>query len=278
MQAIESVISSSGAGLFPVPTAWLAAAVSGLYTASWGAFKDGPFESFRGLTFPRSILFSIGLLALLYVAPPVAEPVRALSLAQLFLLVMGLERTWSEIYKWCFRRPRHEELFNIPQLFTFFGRTVRSPVVRLPLGVALTTALCLGACIEMPIRSRFMFVLVAFCTGLGVSVGGAYKDAPFEGFQPLKFFRSSIVLAIVSPLLFHLGPQRLGFLVFTYVGIERMLIEYYKSFIIGSVPGKFRADLPIIEGPFLTNRHLFRQLATAIVVFVGGLYVFAVWR
>ncbi len=278
MQSFQSVFSSTGAGDLPTLSAWFASAVSGLYTSSWGAFKDGPFESFRGRTFPRSILFSVGLLALLYATPSLKGPVSALSLAQLFFLVMGLERTWSEIYKWCFRGPRHEDLFNIPQQFTFFGKTVRSALVRLPLGFALTAALAAGVGATMAIQSRFMFVLVAFCSGLGVSVGGAYKDAPFEGFQPLKFFRSSLVLAAVSPLLFHLGPQRLGFLVFTYVGIERMLIEYYKSFIVGSVPGKFRADLPIIEGPFLTTRHLLHKVATAIVLFAGGLYLVAVWR
>lgn len=278
MQSYQSVFSSTAVGDLPTISAWLASAVSGLYTSSWGAFKDGPFESFRGRTFPRSVLFSLGLLALLYATPSLREQVQALTLAQLFLLVMGLERTWSEIYKWCFRGPRHESLFTIPQQFTFFGHKVQSAPVRFVLGLGLTAALAFGVGIQMPITSRFMFVLVAFCSGLGVSVGGAYKDAPFEGFQPLKFFRSSLVLVAVSPLLFHLGPQRLGFLVFTYVGIERMLIEYYKSFIVGSVPGKFRADLPIIEGPFLTTRHLLHKLATVIVLFVGGLYVLAVWR
>lgn len=278
MQSFQTVFASSGAGDLPTLGAWFASAVSGLYTSSWGAFKDGPFESFRGRTFPRSILFSVGMLALLYATPSLRGPVSALPLAQLFLLVMGLERTWSEIYKWCFRGPRHEGLFHIPQQFTFFGRSVGSVPVRFVLGLGLSTALALGVGALMPINSRFMFVLVAFCTGLGVSVGGAYKDAPFEGFQPLKFFRSSLLLVAVSPLVARLGPQRLGFLVFTYVGIERMLIEYYKSFIVGSVPGKFRRDLPIIEGPFLGTRHLLHKLATVIVLFVGGLYVLAVWR
>jgi hypothetical protein len=260
---------------------WVAAVItatlSGLYTCLWGAFKDGPYEGFRPRTFPRSILFSLALLGILWAMPPLRTGLSRLTLFQLFFLLMGLERGWSEVYKGCFRPPRDPERFLIPQQMTYFGKRVHSIVARTTVGLLLTAALIGGTLVQTEIRSFWWFLVTAFGAGIGVSMGGAYKDAPFEGFHPLKFFRSALVLAAASPVFYFLGPTPLGFLFFMYGGLERMLVEYYKSFLVRSVPGKFRPELPIVEGAFLRYRGALNKVATVIAVGVAALYLYE-WR
>ncbi len=249
------------------------AALSGLYTSAWGAFKDGPFEGFRARRFPRSLFFSLGLVGLTAAVPSLRTQFFALSYFQLFFFAMGLERTWSEIYKWSFRPPRDVGRFAIPQQLTLFGRSV-SATGRARAGVGFALALAFGVTLTLPIASLTMWLATSFATGLGVSMGGAYKDAPFEGFQPLKFFRSSVVLTLVAPLLWRLGALPLGMAVFVLVGIERFLVEYYKSFVLASVPGKFRTDL-VPDSRFLRIRSRYHLCAAAIAVVAVGLYGFS---
>ena len=247
--------------------------LSGLYTSAWGAFKDGPWEGFSRRTFPRSVLFSLAILGLLWAAPWLRGGVGALDLFQVFFLVMGIERLVTEIYKACFRAPRDPSRFFIPQQLTWFGRDVRRKAVRVVVGVLGCAGL--GAVVSLPfeVRSLPAFLAVGFGAGLFVSCGGAYKDAPFEGFQPLKFLRSSLVLSAVSPLLWLLGPTPLGLLLFVNGGVERLLVEYYKSFVLRSVPGKFRPDLEIVSGRFLHWRHRLHHLALGIIVVVAATYL-----
>jgi hypothetical protein len=258
-------------------SALLTAVASGLYTCLWGAFKDGPYEGFRPRTFPRSILFSLGFLGLLAAMPTVRPALEKLTLFQLFFLLMGLERAWTEIYKGCFRPPHDTSRFLIPQQVTWFGRHVNAWWIRALVGLVLTASLVSSMLVQTPVRSFFWFLVTAVGTGVGVSMGGAYKDAPFEGFHPLKFFRSSLVLAIVAPVFYWIGPTPLGFLVMMNGGLERLLVEYYKSYLLRSVPGKFRPDLPVVQGPFLGWRATLNRVAAAIAMALAVLYVLE-WR
>jgi hypothetical protein len=250
---------------------------SGLYTCLWGTFKDAPYEGFRPRTFPRSILFSLALLAMLIAMPTVRPALERLTLFQLFFLIMGLERAWTEVYKGCFRPPRDTSRFLIPQQVTWFGRHVNAWWIRALVGLVLTASMVSSQLVQTPVRSFVWFLVTAVCTGVGVSMGGAYKDAPFEGFHPFKFFRSSLVLAAVSPVFYWIGPTPLGFLVMMNGGLERLLVEYYKSYMIRSVPGKFRPDLPIIEGPILRWRSTLNRVAAAIAMALTVLYILE-WR
>ncbi len=118
--------------------------LSGLYTCSWGAFKDGPWEGFNGRTFPRSVIFSLLAVELLWLWPATRNHLWLLSPFQLFFLVMGIERTWSEIFKWSFRAPRSDaDRFAIPQQLTFFGKPVKAWLRGL-VGAVLTVALVAG--------------------------------------------------------------------------------------------------------------------------------------
>ena|SRR5271166_2197177 len=83
-------------------------------------------------------------------------------------------------------------------------------------------------------------LLLGLLAGLLCSLGGALKDSPYEGFQPVKFFRSIVVGAswgIVS-MAFDAHPV----LVFAFCGyMERFSVEGYKI-VRAQRPGKF--DLP----------------------------------
>jgi hypothetical protein len=120
------------------------------------------------------------------------------------------------------------------------------------------------------------FLLTAYATGLLVSLGGAYKDAPFEGFKPLKFQRSGMVLALFSPLFYYLNdplaPVHLGFLIYMNGGLERFAVEYYKTYIQRNMSGKFRPDLPRLR-EFADTREKYHYLALVIIAGLTVLYL-----
>jgi hypothetical protein len=72
---------------------------------------------------------------------------------------------------------------------------------------------------------------------------------------------------------YRLGPAPLGVLAFMNGGIERLLVESYKTYFTTTPPGKFHRDLPVVDQQFLRYRPLLRTLATAIVLAVVAAYV-----
>ena len=249
--------------------------LSGLYTSLWGAFKDSPFEGFKPRTFPRSIWFSLGIFLVLYFLPPFSQRLEGIGMFQLFFLVMGIERFLAEIYKGFFRTEDQEKYF-VPSRITFFGRHVESDLLRYAAGTVIVAAVFGATLIDIPVESFFWFLLIAYGTGLVVSLGGAYKDAPFEGFKPLKFQRSGFVLALLSPLFYFLNdpasPVPAGFLVYMNGGLERFSVEYYKTYVQRNMSGKFRSDLVRIE-QFVRTREKFHYLALVIIAALAVLYV-----
>jgi hypothetical protein len=248
--------------------------LSGLFTSSWGAFKDAPYERFNRRSFVRSLVFSAGVFVALCASEPVRAHVVQLPLVLVFFLVMGLERLAIEIYKPCFRR-EDQSKYLIPQDFSFGGMHVARSGSRCAIGVVLT-GIAIGIVMLGPtIASYPQHLLVAAATGLAICIGGAGKDAPFEGFQPRKFLRSAIVLVLASPVIYALGPAPLGLLVFIYGGLERLLVESYKTYFTPTMPGKFLRGSPVIDHAFLRYRPMLRLNALAIVTLVCGLYVSA---
>jgi hypothetical protein len=247
--------------------------VSGLFTAAWGAFKDAPYEGFNPRSFWRSVAFSIAIFAI--VAMILHGEVTRLYAFQLFFLVMGLERIAIEIYKPCFRR-EDQSKYLIPQDGTFLGVHVDADGVRYAIGLALICGTLGVLSLATTIASLPAHFAVAVTTGLFICCGGAGKDAPFEGFQRRKFLRSAIVLAVASPLLYLLGPVPLGLAIFIAGGVERLIVESYKTYFTSTPPGKFRRDLPVIDHRFVARREPLRFVAFAIVMLVSSLYACAV--
>jgi hypothetical protein len=255
--------------------ALLAAGLAGMYTAAWGAYKDAPIERFNRTSFWRSLLFSVGIIVALWTPPAMRARVASLHMVEVFFLVMGLERIAIEIYKPCFRR-EDQSKYLIPQNFSFFGRRVEGDGVLWTIGLAMIATVAALVSIATPITGFAAHLIVACATGLFICITGAGKDAPFEGFDPAKFFRSVKVLAVMSPVLWLLGPRPLGLLVFMYGGVERLLVEGYKTYFTRKPPGKFRRDLPVVDHRFVAWRGVLRVLAYAIVGSVVALYAAAV--
>ena len=249
--------------------------VSGLYTALWGAFKDSPFERFKPKTFPRSIYFSVAITVVICFVPPFNQRFGSLGIVQLFFLIMGVERFLAEIYKGFFRTEDQQKYF-VPSRITFFGKYVDSDLLRYVVGTVIVAAVFIVILIDVVIRDFLWFVVISYGTGLLVSLGGAYKDAPFEGFKIFKFQRSGLVLAIFSPLFYYLNdpayPISAGFLIYMNGGLERFTIEYYKTYIQRNMSGKFRPDLERIQH-FVNQREKFHYAALLIVATLVVLYV-----
>ena len=252
--------------------------VSGLYTSLWGAFKDSPYEGYKPRTFPRSIYFHIAIFLPLFLVPLFRDDFRQLGLVQVFFLIMGIERFLAEIYKGFFRTEDQKKYF-VPSRITFFGRHVASDALRYGVGAVIVAVVFAFLLVDVRIESFWGFLLTAYCTGLVVALGGAYKDAPFEGFKVLKFQRSALVLAALSPLFYFLNsadaPISLGFLIYMNGGLERFSVEYYKTYIQRNMSGKFRPDLPRIQ-EWIDRREPFHYAALAIIAGVAALYVFEV--
>ena len=252
-------------------------AISGLYTSLWGAFKDSPYEGLKPKTFPRSIYFNVVIFLVLYFVPPFDARVQALSLFQLFFLTMGLERFLAEIYKGFFRTEDQDKYF-VPSRITFFGTHVASDLLRYGTGVVIVAVVFAVTWIDVTVESFVAVAITAYATGLLVSLGGAYKDAPFEGFMPLKFQRSGFVLALRSPVFYFSNnpavPISLGFLIYMNGGLERFVVEYYKTYIQRNMSGKFRPDLERIQ-KHLDERERYHYAALAIIAGLVGLYVWA---
>lgn len=246
--------------------------LSGLYTSLWGAFKDSPYETFKRKTFLRSVYFSLIIYIVLVYALGQQESVWNLSLVALFFLIMGLERFISEVYKGFFRIEDQSKYF-IPSRITFFGKYVQSNMLRSAVGALIIFGIFLLTFIDIPMVHVWQYALVSYLAGLSVAFGGAYKDAPFEGFDWLKFQRSGFVLLLTFPLFYMLKPISLGYLIFMNIGLERFLVEYYKTYIKRNMSGKFKPDTQRIQ-KYLDNREKFHIAAWVIIVMLFLVYAY----
>lgn len=80
---------------------------------------------------------------------------------------------------------------------------------------------------------------VGFAAGLSVAIGGAIKDAPYEGFSLGTFVRSPIVGALVGwSISTQLGVTDIAPLFLASIGGERIAVEGYKL-VRAQKPGKF---------------------------------------
>ncbi len=249
------------------------AAVSGLYTSLWGAFKDSPWEGCKPRTFPRSVWFSFGLAGVAFAVPALRERTAGFGFVEIFFLIMGLERFLAELWKGFFRSEAQAKYF-VPSRITLLGRPVHSEAVRRGAGVALVSLVFLVLMIDVPVQGFLGYLVVAYLTGLLVAGGGAWKDAPFEGFKILRFQRSGVVLAVCAPLFWLLAPMGasvpLGLLIYMNGGLERFVVEYYKTFIQRNMSGKFRPDLPRVE---TRRREELHYAALGIIALVAALAI-----
>jgi hypothetical protein len=215
----------------------LVGTLTGLHAATWGAFKDSPFEGFRTHKFARSVLLGVAA----------AYAVHRLTGISDLLVLIGLaycaERLATEWWK-AILREDHQGGYTIPMRLAVRGRPIDSRLTRYAVGLGILAGLlgvlALAAANREHLANLPAWQLVALA-GVGgwlTAFGGAWKDAPIEGFETLKFFRSPVVATAWASALVPFTTD-LPVLAIAAAGWSVITIETYKTFLDGGVPGKF---------------------------------------
>jgi hypothetical protein len=253
---------------------------AGVHCATWGMFKDAPFEGFTWRTWVRSPI--VGTL----IALALTQGLRldfgsgAAAVVVLWGVTYGLERASLEIWKG-FLREEDQSKYTIPMQFAVGGKVVHSRAARLLAGAAY---LALGLAVLFGVHTlqtwgpdlpRLLAVFLVASPGGWISAfGGAWKDAPIEGFHTFKFFRSPL-MTFGYGLALSLLTESYVFLFLGSVGYTVATIETYKTFFFPNKKrGKFQGKTPT-HPEHLRSRWRFAPLFAAIWLGVIGTAVAA---
>lgn len=251
---------------------------AGAHTATWGMYKDAPHEGFTWPRYFRSIVLSAGIAVVVQLVARL-DLTTAGGLFVLFAVTYVVERACTEFYK-TFLREEDQSKYFIPMQFAVRGRVVASRRARLAVGAAVAAVaiaiIAVIATIEaaglLP-RNLWTVLLVGSLGGWFSAFGGAWKDAPIEGFETLKFFRSPVLAALWA---LPLARSTDSFLLIGLgaLGLTIATLETYKTFFFPSKPrGKF-AGKPVSNPEWLRLRTRFVPLYVAVwvmVIVAGGL-------
>jgi hypothetical protein len=215
-------------------------AATGLHAATWGAFKDSPFEGFRLTSFARSVGLGVAGALLVGLAGVVGP-------ASGVLVAVGVcyagERLATEWWKSILREDP-QTAYSIPMRLAVHGRPVDARLPRYAVGAAIAVGLVAAFVVASRVQGRLPqapWPVTLLAVGLGgwlTAFGGAWKDAPVEGFQVAKFFRSPGVATVWGCLLLPFSSD-LPVLIVAAGGLSVISIETYKTFLAGGAPGKF---------------------------------------
>lgn len=255
--------------------AWIVGVLSGTHAAIWGMYKDALHEGFSAPRFVRSAIVGGTVAVLIQAELQLALPA-ARALVVLFGLAYATERAVIETWK-TFLRNEDQGKYFIPMQFSVRGVPVSSRAARAVFGLAYvaTVALCLGAIARFDPESlrsapTIRSGIVGLAVGLIVAIGGAWKDAPKEGFELLKFFRSPAMTVFFALLLSRVTESPLEIAV-AAVGYERATVETYKKFFFPmKPPGKFSGK-PVLYPEMFERRTYFipAYIAISLAAVVG---------
>jgi hypothetical protein len=229
--------------------ALLTGLAAGLHCATWGMYKDAPHEGFTWSTYVRSPILA-ALIGLALGLGTSLDATTAAGLVVLFAVTYGLERATLEVYK-TFIRVEDQSKYTIPMQFSVRGKVVESPALRLGAGAAYLGG---GLLVLFGIHrlemaqlsvSPWLIVFVIASAGGWISAfGGAWKDAPIEGFHTFKFFRSPGMAFGYGVLVSALTTSYV-FVFLGSIGFTVATIETYKTFFFPDRPrGKFQGKEP----------------------------------
>ena len=218
----------------------------GLHAATWGGFKDSPFEGFKPASFVRSVALGLGTALALALATDLES---TQSLLVLVGLCYALERLATEWWKSVLRED-DQGAYSIPMRLAVHGRPIDDPGRRHAIGAVIAIGMLLvwwaARVIQHDVSPLPLWsvVLVAGLGGWLTAVGGAWKDAPIEGFSGWKFLRSPVVATAWAVVLSRFTGDWV-LLTMAAAGWAVISIETYKTFLTGGrPPGKF-ADKPV---------------------------------
>lgn len=248
-------------------TAVLVGLAAGTHAATWGMFKDSVYEGFSLRKYMRSIGLAAGLAVIAELVLGF-DLLLAPSLVLLFGVTYVLERGLFEFYK-VFLRKEDQTKYFIPMSFAVGGRIVRSQGLRWLAGsgyLLLIGSALLGIHLLERVPSPFPTFITILLVGSGAgwlsAVGGAWKDAPLEGFQLFKFFRSPAIAGGYA-LIFSLLTSSYVVMSLASLGFTIATIETYKKFFNRyKAPGKF-------EGKPVRHPEMYRTRRRFVPVYVG---------
>jgi hypothetical protein len=252
--------------------------VAGLHAATWGMFKDAPYEGFTWRTYLRSPAIAGGV-AVVVAAVGDFPRTKAPEIAVLFGVTYVVERGINEFYK-TFLREEDQSKYSIPMQLSVRGEVVVDRRTRLLAGLAyavgvLLVVLSIDAIGDQGAGGLAVVLVVGSLGGWISAFGGAWKDAPVEGFQPFKFVRSPLVALGYALLLASLTADPV-YAAFGALGYTVATLETYKTFFKPNTPrGKF-AGKEVRHPEWLERRYRFVPLYVAIwigivVTFVAAL-------
>ncbi|MFQ5651369.1 MAG: hypothetical protein ACE5IY_15640 [bacterium] len=232
---------------------------AGLHTSTWGMYKDAPYEGFSWPRYFRSTILS-GVIAVAVVKISQLDVTQAANMVVLYGFTYVIERAIIEYYK-TFLREQDQSKYFIPMQFSVQGNVVRSRAARLSAGAAYLAGLIVTVYGVHYLQGHFqpsglLVVMTIGSIGGWISAfGGAWKDAPKEGFEILKFFRSPLMALSYAYMLAHFTDNYL-FICFGALGYTIGTIETYKTFFFPNKPrGKFAGKE--IKFPHMLQRRLF---------------------
>lgn len=253
---------------------------AGLHSATWGMYKDAPHEGFEWSTYVRSPILAAAI-AVAIVAGTELDPTSPAGLVLLFGVTYGLERAFLEIYK-SFLRLEDQSKYTIPMQFAIRGKVVESAAMRWSACVVYVWVelLVLFGVYWLQrsgpaLHPLFIVFLVGSAGGWISAIGGAWKDAPVEGFLIFKFFRSPGIAFMYGILLGSLTTNFV-FIFIGSIGFTVATIETYKTFFFPHRPrGKFMGKTPLFP-EFLHTRTRFVPLYVLIWlgVLISGVLAF----
>jgi hypothetical protein len=244
---------------------------AGLHTSTWGMYKDAPHEGFTWARYFRSTILA-AVIAPAVVLVSNLNPGTAGGLVVLFGFTYVIERALVEFWK-TFLREQDQSKYFIPMQFSIGGNVVKSRAVRLSAGAAYFCGEVLAvwgvhSLQQFDFGSPYLAVIVVGSIGGWISAfGGAWKDAPKEGFETLKFFRSPAFALAYAFMLANFTSNYL-MICFGALGYTIATIETYKTFFFPSKPrGKF-SGMPVHFPEMLRKRQYFVPLYVAIWIMV----------
>lgn len=254
--------------------------LAGAHSSTWGMYKDAPYEGFTYRKYFRSILLS-GFLAIIIWFITRIDVSKAYNIFVLFGFTYGIERAILEFYK-TFLRDEDQSKYFIPMQFHVQGKIVQNKNRRLLIGAAyFIGVLIVFGFIYYLDRSNtslpwWVVVFIIGSAGGWISAfGGAWKDAPIEGFELFKFFRSPAITASYAFLL-SLFTDSYLFISVGALGYTVATIETYKTFFFPSKPrGKF-AGKEIKYPEMLQRRQRFVPLYISIWLAIILTFVIAI--
>ena len=191
-------------------------------------------------------------------------------------LIYCLERAATEFWKY-FIREEDQSKYFIPMQFGVFGKPMKNAPMRIGIGILIGLG-CVGVFFAIRALERnvgdswprwLVVITIGSFFGWISAFGGAWKDAPIEGFETFKFFRSPAVAASWA-LVVSQFTTSWPVIAIAAEGFTVASIETYKTFFFPHKPrGKF-AGKPILFPEHLERRQRFVPLYAGIWALVLG--------